>query len=214
VGSNPGGGLGSNPGLGTFFDQKNRTRKVDRSSAGVSWGDVPACFASSSSLIGPNLELFTFFAPRPPQDPQATLRSLISLISLCISLHKPYKPIGLGSNPRFWGRGSWVRVPGVEKMEPPRWARDHLGHSQIVFAHQNQGYTTMIRLVFELDPQSALGRPWGPGKPCISLISLCIRVKKPYMWVRTRGGLGSNPGWALFSTKKTEPRRSTNRVRG
>jgi hypothetical protein len=155
------GGLGSNPGLGTFFDQKNRTRKVDQPSAGVGWGDVPTSFASSSSSIGPNLELFTFFAPRPPQDPQATLRSRISLISLCISLQKPYKPIGLGSNPRFWGRGSWVRVPGVEKMEPLGWARDHLGRLQIVFAHQNQGYTTMIRLVFELDPKSALGRPWG-----------------------------------------------------
>jgi hypothetical protein len=91
------GGSGIEPRLGTFFDQKNRTRKVDPPSAGASWGDVPTSFASSSSSIGPNLELFTFLAPRPPQGPQATLRSLIRLVSLCISLQKPYKPY----KPRF-----------------------------------------------------------------------------------------------------------------
>jgi hypothetical protein len=59
-------------------------------------------------------------------------------------------------------------------MEPPRWARDHLGHSQIVFAHQNQGHTMVIRLVFGLDPQSGQGRPSGSqghlGEPYGKLI--------------------------------------------
>jgi hypothetical protein len=44
--------------------------------------------------------------------------------------------------------------PGVEKMKPPRWARDDLGHPQNTFADQNQGYTMVIRLVFGLDPKS------------------------------------------------------------
>jgi hypothetical protein len=59
-------------------------------------------------------------------------------------------------------------------MEPPRWARDHLGRLQIVFAHQNQGHTMVIRLVFGLDPsvgpESAFGAQGQPGKPYGKLI--------------------------------------------
>jgi hypothetical protein len=74
--------------------------------------------------------------------------------------------MSLGSNPRFWVGGSGVRVPGVEKMEPLGWAQNHLGHSQNTFAHQNQGYTTMIRLVFGGDPPVGPGSaPDQPGKP-------------------------------------------------
>jgi hypothetical protein len=119
----------------------------------------------------------------------------------------------LGSNPRSRDRGSVVRVPRVEKMEPPGWARDHLGHSQNTFAHQNQGHTMVIRPVLGGDPPGGPGRPWGPGQPCGSLISLCTRVKKPCVWVRTRGVRDRTQGRALFSAKKIEPGRSTDRVR-
>jgi hypothetical protein len=162
VGSNPGGGLGSNPGLGTFFDQKNRTRKVDQPSAGVGWGDVPTSFASSSSSIGPNLELFTFFAPRPPQDPQATLRSRISLISLCISLQKPYKPIGLGSNPRFWGRGSWVRVPGGRKSRTAQMGSGPLGSPPDCVCPPKSGLHHHDPTGFRTGPPVGPGSAFGP----------------------------------------------------
>ena len=65
-----------------------------------------------------------------------------------------------------------VRVPGVEKMKPLRWAQDHLGRLQFVFAHQNQGDTMWIRPVLGVDPRSASGDPRAAQKPYISLISL------------------------------------------
>jgi hypothetical protein len=60
------------------------------------------------------------------------------------------------------------------------------------------------------DPQDPPGHP---HKPCISLISLWTRVKSLICGFEPGGVWDRTQGWALFSTKKIEPGRSTHRVR-
>jgi hypothetical protein len=104
----------------------------------VSWGGVPTHFASTTSSIGPILELFTFFRPTGPGPaPKALYKPYIGLISL-ISL------IGLkssksGFEPTVLGRRVGGSSPGGRKNETAQTGSGPLGSPPVCVCPPKSG---------------------------------------------------------------------------
>src|SRR6478736_1141287 len=130
--------------------------------------------------------------------------------------------MGPGSNPRL--------VIGVSQVRTQGWA---LFWSKFFFLRGRPievggglgGCSHKFCFIPELDrtdsrtfhffgPPTPSGPPGPPHKPCISLISLCTRVKSLICGFEPGGGVRDRTqGRALFSTKKIDPGRATHRVR-